>query len=372
MEDFMTFGCYFLFIAVMVTGYIVHHLENQKKKTFWRPLAIKNNLTFVSGSLLDNTRVYGDYRGHYLTLNTVSKSQGKTSQLYTRIVLQDHAQTKRPVLTEKDIVDKKYSLEHILHRLAASQSPSFTLKGEIKAAPKGSTLFYEQLGLETEEAYLQTVFDLLSELAHVYPAVVALGGEAVSDLRVIATSHVHKLRPLAIQLLHDIGQETTLRLGSHAAHFWCPRCLAFGMAHKVRLAWWKQITYYGCRRCGRSRDLLDVRCIAVLDRQMRTDQVQKNGDLRVNWLTHRSLFDFNGVEIIHATDEEVERLAVQVGNDMDPMRQGIYKTMPCLIASDCKLSPNTLRILARTFGQIEKRARIDMYPVQHQHTNVLM
>jgi RNase P subunit RPR2 len=373
MEAFMTFGCYFIFIAAMIAGYVVHHLENQKKKAFWRTLAIKNNLTFLSGSLLDNTRVFGDYRGHYLTLDTTSKSQGKSSQVYTRIVLQAYRSWKKqPVLKEEDIVDKKFSLEHILHRLTAPQSPSFALRGEIKAWPKGSRLFYEQPGLEVQENYLQTVFDLLSELADIYPAVVRLGGEAVPGLRVIATSRVHKLRPLAIQLLQDIGQDTTLRLGSHISQLWCPRCLAFGMAHKIRLAWWNQITYYGCRRCGRSRDLLDIRCIAVLDRQMQTDQVQKNGDLRVNWLTHRSLFDFSSVEIVHATDEEVERLAVQVGNDLDPMRQGHYKAMPCLVASDCKLSPNTLRILARTFGQVERRARIDMYPVQHQHTGVLV
>jgi len=58
------------------------------------------------------------------------------------------------------------------------------------------------------------------------------------------------------------------------------------------------------------------------------------------------------VNIIQATDEEVERFAVQVGNDIDPFRKPRYKEMPCLIDTDCDLSENTWRILQQMFGQV--------------------
>ena len=46
-----------------------------------------------------------------------------------------------------------------------------------------------------------------------------------------------------------------------------------------------------------------------------------HGHLRVNWLTYFQPFDFVQVEIHNASDEDVERFAVQMGNDTDPIRQ---------------------------------------------------
>jgi hypothetical protein len=82
-------------------------------------------------------------------------------------------------------------------------------------------------------------------------------------------------------------------------------------------------------------------------------QNQHDGLLRVNWLARRTLFDFNQVEIIQATDEDVERFAVQVGNDTDPVRQPRYAQMQCFIASQCRLSEKFLRVLQIMFGQVE-------------------
>src|SRR6185295_18517069 len=81
---------------------------------------------------------------------------------------------------------------------------------------------------------------------------------------------------------------------------------------------------------------------------------QQDGLIPVNWSATRKLFDFNAVEIVRATDEEVERFAVQVGNDTDPTRQPGYKEMQCVILPQCQLSENTWRILQRTFGQVVK------------------
>jgi hypothetical protein len=82
-------------------------------------------------------------------------------------------------------------------------------------------------------------------------------------------------------------------------------------------------------------------------------QYHHNGLLRLNWLQHRQRFDFDRVEIIQATDEEVERFAVQVGNDTDPVRRPCYKQMQCVIGPACCLSENTVRILKQIFGQVD-------------------
>ena len=74
--------------------------------------------------------------------------------------------------------------------------------------------------------------------------------------------------------------------------------------------------------------------------------------VRVNWFAHGDLFDFDQVEIISATDEEVERFAVKVGNDTDPFRQPHYKNMPCRIAENCNLSKNSIKVLQKMFGEV--------------------
>jgi hypothetical protein len=69
-------------------------------------------------------------------------------------------------------------------------------------------------------------------------------------------------------------------------------------------------------------------------------------------LRRRQLFDFDEVEIIQASDKEVERFIVQVGNDTDEARQSRYQQMRCVISPDAGLSVNTMRILQYTFSQV--------------------
>ena len=112
--------------------------------------------------------------------------------------------------------------------------------------------------------------------------------------------------------------------------------------------------YYGCRECHQSKSYyLADRVIAVLNSGMETDAVERSNTLHVNWLKHRELFDFDGVEIIQATDEAIERFAVQVGNDTNPNRRPRYKQMQCTVSKNCALSQNTARILQHTFDSVE-------------------
>ncbi len=187
--------------------------------------------------------------------------------------------------------------------------------------------------------------------AHLLPA---LGGEAVAHLQPIAARRSSPLWRKALGLLQSIAQETTGRLAPRAAKLLCPHCLTRFGAHSVAVSEDKTFTYYGCRTCGQSRQFLEGDVVALLDAATTAEPVQQDGVVRVNWLPRRTLFDFDRIEIIQATDEAVERFAVQVGNDTDPFRKPHYQQMQCVVAPACELSENTWRILNRIFGQVER------------------
>jgi tetratricopeptide (TPR) repeat protein len=111
-------------------------------------------------------------------------------------------------------------------------------------------------------------------------------------------------------------------------------------------------TYYTCRLCGSGQGLWQVEVVLVLDDLMRLAALPLDSILRIYWLTGRTLYDFDEVLIVQASDEQVERLAVQIGNDTDPIRQPRYQGMRCNIAPSCPLSANTVRILQQMFAQV--------------------
>ncbi len=191
-------------------------------------------------------------------------------------------------------------------------------------------------------------------------ALVTMGGKAIAPLAAIVTGTDSSLRQTATWILRSIGYETTTRLAQHAASLLCPTCLTRCGPYSVQLPEGDNFTYYGCRICGQSQEFWDCAqgVTAVLDADMTAEPVHREERVRVNWLTRRNLFDFGRVEIVQATDEDVERFAVQIGNDTDPVRRPRYKQIRCVVAPECELSENTLRILQHTFGQVEQRQEI--------------
>lgn len=96
------------------------------------------------------------------------------------------------------------------------------------------------------------------------------------------------------------------------------------------------------------------RIIAVLDSTWAEETQRPNPDLlRVNWLRRKALFDFDQVEIIQATDHQVEELVTMVESDTDSWRRSRYRQMRCLVDPDCKLSEETVRMLRHTFGEVK-------------------
>jgi hypothetical protein len=331
----------------------VSHWDYKKMhQSAWKKLAQANGLTFTPGGFWGGVRVSGKYGQRYLSLET-SSADGGNNLTCTHLALSAKKATNNyPRLTSAYLAQASLTVDDVVN-LLVPKDWNYKLWGKVKANVGGQTLSYEQPGIETDVDFLQFLFDRLGELADAYLEIVALGSEVVPTLHKIATNDRHVFQPLATQLLFDISRETAGRLGHQAARSICPYCLARCQAHKVRVYWWQPVTYYACRMCSQSRKFLVGPLVATLDNRLTTERFRQDGILRVNWLTYRNLFDFDTVEIRQATDEDVERFAVQVGNDTDPLRKSHYKRISCVVSPECRLSPNTLRILAQMFGTVQ-------------------
>lgn len=245
------------------------------------------------------------------------------------------------------------TVDEVNSLFSASGKSEHRLKGKIYVQKNEQKLEYEQYGLEADVDYLQFLLNYLSDLAEVYPALITSGGTIASYLKEIATDKKHQLQYLAVDLLHDIAQDTTSRLSDGLSNLICPYCYTRVFAHQVPLLWRRVVTYYGCRNCHQSSRFYQGQIIGVLDDKM-VDEAQQIGNvLYVNWLAYRSLFDFEEIRIIKAKDEDVERFVVQIGNDTDTFRKPYYQQMQCVVTTACEVSENTMRILQHTFGQVK-------------------
>ena len=325
----------------------------------WQRFAQNNQLNFASGKFLEAYGVYGIYQGYKFKL--IPRRNKSSGSIGTHIELAIASQSYNPISGDNLKVVQPLARAAVNNYFNPTGA-KYSLKGKVGVRNNGREIFYEQPGFEANVKYLQFLLELLSELMDIYPRVVALGGEATPILQPIAAKKEsflhpqekdHPLRLAAIPLLQDISRHTA-DLRQPIPRLLCQRCLVYCAAHSVNIPGMDAITYYGCRMCHQSRDFYTVdRVIAVLDTQMAVKPVFENQILRVNWLVKRTLFDFDAVEIIQAGDEDVERFAVQVGNDTDPFRQTRSNDRRCFISAQRQLSPNSLRILQHTFGQVE-------------------
>lgn len=328
-----------------------------KEKRLWTPwqeLAKANKLTFSRGSFLVDDKVFGRYNNHFVTLETFKEHENGFNQSCTSLSVSKSNQAFYNTSPAIDgLLDKSLDINNIINLLSPKELKHDT-RWRVKADPMGRRISYTQQGMQTNTKYLQFLLDWLNEVADAYPTIVALGGEAVTPLQSLAKRN-SSLEPLITQLLFDVANQTKIRLGYQAKDLVCSHCLTSCGKHKIILSWWQSITYYGCRTCRQSQKFFKGWVVARLDNTMAQEQIQQDGILRVNWLSRRTLFDFDEVEIIQATDEEVERFAVQVGNDTDFLRKPRYQQMRCVVSADCGLSENSHRILRRMFGSVEVR-----------------
>jgi hypothetical protein len=94
--------------------------------------------------------------------------------------------------------------------------------------------------------------------------------------------------------------------------------------------------------------------VAVLDANW-AEETQRPGQdlLRINWLRRQTLFDFDRVEIVQATDADVKHFMTQVTHDTDSWRRSRYRQMSCLIGPECQLSDQTVRVLRNMFAEVK-------------------
>ncbi len=342
-------------------------IQNQQAVSGWETFALHNNLTFKPDNFLLMREAYvtGNYCGYNLTLESLTRKTymelsryswglghlpGST-RIVTRMVLRSGRSNK--TVQAKPVPSSQFDPKKTVNLLVPAEAQQ-AVRGRLFAYEKGREIVYEQENLETAPKYLQFVLGLLKNLIEMYPRVVELGGEVVPVLHPIA-SYYHTLQHVADQLIADIGQDTRKRLAIISSRLLCPHCFIHCGPHQVNVPWTGEVTYYGCRCCSQSRNLVTsdkYRLVAILDRDLAAEQVNHNDTIRINWIKYRKLFDFEEVEIVSATDEDVERFAVQIGNDTDPVRSSQYQKMRCVLSAKCGLSENTLRILRRTFGQL--------------------
>ena len=346
MEGLLSLAFFIIFFA---GGAYIDYRSKEAKRNAWRTLADIYNFSYVPGTFFGlRTYVSGNYRGHLLTLTTVEKSSGKTLHTYSRVEISGVGSEPLEIEPNMQPLGQQPSAYQIVQIL--SPEKSLGLHAPLKFDPHDRTISYEWPGLETNTAILEDLFDTLSEIAHNYLKVVGLGSEAMVGLHNLAGSD-HPLRFVARQLRQDIAKLTEAHLSHRVDRLFCPNCLVRCGKHKLSFGLWSSLSYYGCRACQQSRSFLEGRLVAVLDSNMTAELTVTDKVIRVNWLQKRTLGDFEEIWIIQASDEDVERFAMQIGNDTDTVRKSRYKQIFYTIAPSCPLSENSLRVLDRILGQ---------------------
>lgn len=112
----------------------------------------------------------------------------------------------------------------------------------------------------------------------------------------------------------------------------------------------RNVAYYACRTCGKASIVIpNVHFItAVLDTDMGKLTSLKNNHLRVNYLKFDKLFDFEKVEIISASEQEILSFIDRINGDTDKHRKKRYRKMECTLSRACK-SEEILSCLQETF-----------------------
>jgi hypothetical protein len=320
----------------------------------WKSLAAANNLVFTAGKL-DAYGISGQYRNCWLILDVPTQNErdsGAVEAYWTRLTVSIAEGGLNPLLPRLDMATSKTLTAKDIPALLNPAGSGVYFKGKVAIDNRRHpvTCTYTQTGIETALPQLQFLFDSLTTLAHALPQIVALGGEVVPQLEEIAK---HSSTNVATYILQNIARDTS-RWQEQVSTMLCPKCLTYWSEHKIDLWSLKPREYYGCRMCGQSREFIDAKnpVVAVLDHQMKGKVSTWGQVVRVNWFAHGALFDFDEVEIVTATDEEVERFAVKVGNDTDPFRQSHYKGMRCRVAENCNLSKNSIRVLQQMFSEV--------------------
>lgn len=337
---------YFAFWFLIVNFPYTIHQNKKKALDGWRRFAEAKGLSFSPGGCFAmGAYVTGRYKEYPLQLGSVLGLSTRT-----RVLMSVPASFNDRADSNDQFISLHYYNNSLLLAIRAMEDED--REGYTLLLPVRHAVQHEYFGIRTSTRQVEILLDQLADLLDIYQTTLIFGGEAMPSLEKLADSTVRLRRQLAVQLMRAIGHDTRTRLGKRMAKLVCPHCLVHFDLRSVRATAIEKIIYCGCRDCGQSREYIVPKIVAVLDTTMTTEQLPDEGTLRVNWLMRRKLFDFEAVEIIQATDEEVERFAVQIGNDTAAFRQKRYASINCTLAPGITLSENTRRVLDSLFGQV--------------------
>lgn len=153
-------------------------------------------------------------------------------------------------------------------------------------------------------------------------------------------------------VIRNICASARARVGEFYKTALCNRCFARFAAHTVKLPRARDETYYGCRICHQNREYLqwDGPVVAALNRRMSGRFTMRGRTLYVNWFAVERAFDFDSVEITDATDTDIERFIIRLGNDTPGRAR--FKHITCTLVHTNPLRPETLNLLKDTFGNV--------------------
>ncbi len=325
-----------------------------------QPFASSKHFKFTSDQLSKYGFFSGDYRNHHFKIEPFLNYN--TFSYGFRIFVSVDRELNDSLQRRSNRTGEQAPVKDVINPLIPSSSryilQNTNLKGTVTAATidQKLCLIYKQNDTKMTSAYLNRLANLLVDFADAYFDAVKVGTEAIPFLKdMIIYSHHWSI---ASVLLKEIARTSSAQFSDRSSHVFCHSCLARYKAYKWDPPWLgTSITYYGCRICSQSQKFFEG-IIAILDNRKDDERSECDGILRVNWLKRHSLFDFDEVEIIRASDEDVERFAVQVGNDNDSVRRPLYQKMRCTVAFDCELTENTLRVLRSMFGNVEVKSKL--------------
>jgi len=365
--------------GMFLLGRIITHFSHQqnegRQREIWQEFAQENNLRFTPASFFNgsNVCINGQYQGYRIELFTTShqrKVNNKTQDYtctHANLLFEQHNLDDEEIVIIEQLSPKKYVETHIIkllfpNGLICRHRNNFQITieaGMINYQHKGGIINYQHEGFEENKDYLARLADMLCDLADNCAKVVFLGGEVVPALQAIIDRERHPLGSIALYLLEAIALQSHY-LKDTKPNLFCPHCLEHYETQKIRLPRQLDTTYFACPVCHQNRNHFAGQVVVLLDSQMEKEQFQTEDMLKVNWFAHREVFDFDAIEIERATDEDVERFAVQMGNDTNESRRLHYRKMSCVISPMCQLSENTIRILEHLVGSVEIKASANL------------
>ena len=114
------------------------------------------------------------------------------------------------------------------------------------------------------------------------------------------------------------------------------------------------LSYHACRICKKLSTKMHAKyVVAVVDHDMKTSRLSYGDTYRINWFEHKTMFDFDIVEIGACTEEEITSFCIELGNDSDPYRAKRHKNIVCHVVRNNGLSQAALRRLQVSFDTVK-------------------